>query len=118
LPGNQPDRVKACWYRLGRLKEIYSISENTDLSVIVRDQYRAMNLRQRKFRPTPPSKWPLITIPLGVLVGIGGILQMFSRARKPEDRQEVEINKPVFNRDQIALELSRLRKKLDGSSAK
>ena len=115
LSGNKPAYVEACWYRLARLKEIYEIAEATDMSVIVRDQYRALNLRQRKFRPTPPTKWPLITIPIGVLIGIGGILQMFSRARKPEDREEPEVINPVFNPDQIALELSRLRKKLDGS---
>lgn len=115
LPGRKPAYVKACWYRLARLKEIYSIAEATDLAAIVRDQYRSLNLRQRKFRLTPPTKWPLITIPIGILVGIGGILQMFSRVRRPEDRNEPEEIKPVLDAAKIALELSRLRKKLESS---
>lgn len=117
LPGRKPAYVEACWYGLARLKEIYGIAEATDMSVIVGDQYRALKLRQRKFRPTPPSKWPLITIPIGVLVGFGGILQMFSRARKPEIRNEPEEIKPVLDAAKIALELSRLRNRLDGSNA-
>jgi hypothetical protein len=108
----KPMHVEACWYPIDRFLALYPEEETKSEVTIIRDHYRQMKFRVREFSAKPPSRLPLVGIPIAVMIAVIGFLVMVLGPRKVVEEEHVE-KEPRVDPVKLASDLSRLRKNLE-----
>jgi hypothetical protein len=109
---SKPTHAKACWYAIDRFKALFPEYKDFSEGSIMRQHYDAMKFRQKLLRPTPPSMTPLFGIPIGIFIGLIGILQLFFGSIKRSTEEPAEAASKKIDADKLKADLAKLRKNL------